>query len=188
LRLLECCRLRVKDIDFDRRQLTIRDGKGEKDRMAPLPVRLEPKLRAQIDSVRRRHERDLARGFGRVLLPYAYARKWPNADRELGWQYLFPSSRLSVDPRGDDGVLFRHHRHENLLQKHVKRAALEAGLTKRVTCHTFRHSFATHLLESGADIRTVQELIGHAAGLTRGLEDSSPAWARYWLRRFRRPP
>ena len=162
LRLLECCRLRVKDVDFERRQLAVRDGKGEKDRMAPLPVRLETKLRAQLEVVRRRHERDVAQGFGRVWLPYAYVRKWPNADRELGWQYLFPSSRLSIDPRSGDGVLRRHHRHENLLQKHVKRAALEAGLTKRVSCHTFRHSFATHLLEGGADIRTVQELLGHA--------------------------
>src|SRR5262249_2776288 len=128
LRLLECCRLRVKDIDLARGQIVVRDGKGEKDRVAPLPERLRDKLKAQIAAVQQLHRRDLARGHGRVWLPYAYAAKWPQANRELGWQYLFPSARLSVDPRAGDGVLRRHHRHENLLQKYVQRAAREAGL------------------------------------------------------------
>ena len=162
LRILECCRLRVKDVDFARHQILIRDGKGEKDRMVPLPRRSEAKLRAQLAEVRRIHTRDLEAGHGRVWLPYAYAEKWPGAAREFGWQYLFPSGRLSVDPRMDDGVLRRHHIHENGLQKEVKKAVLACGFTKKVSCHTFRHSFATHLLEGGADIRTVQELLGHA--------------------------
>ena len=162
LRILECCRLRVKDVDFARHQILIRDGKGEKDRVVPLPRRSEAKLRAQLAEVKGIHARDLAAGRGRVWLPYAYAEKWPGADRELGWQYLFPSGRLSVDPRADDGVLRRHHLHENGLQKEVKKAVLACGFTKKVSCHTFRHSFATHLLEAGSDIRTVQELLGHA--------------------------
>ena len=162
LRILECCRLRVKDVDFARHQILIRDGKGEKDRVVPLPRRSEVKLRAQLAEVKGIHARDLAAGRGRVWLPYAYAEKWPGADRELGWQYLFPSGRLSVDPRADDGVLRRHHLHENGLQKEVKKAVLACGFTKKVSCHTFRHSFATHLLEAGSDIRTVQELLGHA--------------------------
>ena len=162
LRILECCRLRVKDVDFDRHQILVRDGKGEKDRAVPLPRRLEPKLKGQLVEAKVIHERDLAAGNGRVWLPYAYAEKWPQADREFGWQYLFPSSKLSVDPRSDDGVLRRHHIHENGVQKEVKKAVLACGFAKRVSCHTFRHSFATHLLEAGSDIRTVQELLGHA--------------------------
>jgi integron integrase len=162
VRLLECLRLRLKDVDFERGQLIVRDGKGEKDRAVPLPKRLEGRLREQIKRVRRLHANDLAAGHGRVWLPGALARKSPEADREVGWQYLFPSSRLSVDPRANDGVLRRHHQHENGLQKRVKQAAIEAGLLKKVSCHTFRHSFATHLLEGGADIRTVQQLLGHA--------------------------
>ena len=162
LRILECCRLRVKDVDFARHQILVRDGKGEKDRVVPLPRRLEAKLRAQLIGVKAIHARDLAAGHGRVWLPYAYSEKWPGADREWGWQYLFPSGRLSVDPRSDDGILRRHHLHENGLQKEVKKAVLACGFTKKVSCHTFRHSFATHLLEAGSDIRTVQELLGHA--------------------------
>jgi integron integrase len=167
LRVLECCRLRVKDVDFDRHQILVRDGKGEKDRVVPLPRRVEGRLRAQLDRVAALHRRDLAAGHGRVWLPYAYAAKWPQADRELGWQYLFPSAKLSADPRDPADpaagpVLRRHHVHENTIQKAVKKAVLACGLTKRVSCHTFRHSFATHLLEAGADIRTVQELLGHA--------------------------
>ena len=162
LRILECCRLRVKDVDFARHQISIRDGQGEKDRVVPLPRRSEAKLRAQLAEVRRIHTRDLEAGHGRVWLPYAYAEKWPGAAREFGWQYLFPSGRLSVDPRMDDGVPRRHHIHENGLQKEVKKAVLACGFTKKVSCHTFRHSFATHLLEAGSDIRTVQELLGHA--------------------------
>ena len=176
LRILECCRLRAKDVDFDRHQILVRDGKGEKDRVVPLPQRVETKLREQLVRVQVIHDRDVAAGYGRVWLPYAYAAKWPNADRELGWQYLFPSSQLSVDPRegmadrrpegpspaDTPPVLRRHHLHENTIQKEVKKAVRACGFTKKVSCHTFRHSFATHLLEGGADIRTVQELLGHA--------------------------
>ena len=162
LRVLEGCRLRVKDIDFARHQILVREGKGEKDRVVPLPRRCEPGLRQQLANAKALHKRDLAAGNGRVWLPYAYAEKWPNADREVGWQYLFPSSKLSVDPRAEDGLFRRHHMNETTIQKEVKKAVLACGFTKRVSCHTFRHSFATHLLEGGADIRTVQELLGHA--------------------------
>jgi integron integrase len=162
LRLLEVCRLRVKDVDFDRRQLMIRHGKGGKDRPVPLPGAAEPALRQQLAKAKALHDRDLAGGHGYVRLPEAYGVKCPAAEREWAWQFVFPSSRLSVDPRADDGVGLRHHLHENLLQKRVKEAVLASGVTKKVSCHTFRHSFATHLLESGADIRTVQQLLGHA--------------------------
>jgi len=162
LRLLECCRLRVKDVDFARKQLTVREGKGDKDRIVPLPDRAAGRLREQVARVQHLHQDDMRAGHGCVWLPTALTVKYPNANRELGWQYLFPSSRLSADPRGRDGVLRRHHIHESLLQKRVRAAVLHAGLTKRVSCHTFRHSFATHLLEAGHDIRTVQELLGHA--------------------------
>jgi integron integrase len=159
LRLMECCRLRVKDIDFDRRQIIVREGKGDKDRAVPLPDRLRDAIAEQMLRVRRQHEQDLANGYGSVELPTALERKFVGADRELGWQYLFPSNRLSRDPRS--GVIRRHHLHENAIQRAVKGAVRRAGLTKRASCHTFRHSFATHLLEAGYDIRTVQELLGH---------------------------
>ena len=172
LRLMECLRLRVKDIDFAQRQIIVRDGKGEKDRVTMLPESLVAPLQAHLQSVERLHQEDLARGFGAVYLPYALERKYPNADREWIWQYLFPSQRLSVDPRS--GVVRRHHLDESGLQKAVRAAARAAGMTKKVSCHTFRHSFATHLLEDGYDICTVQELLGHkacpATASTRGGE------------------
>ena len=158
LRLLECCRLRAKDVDFDRRQLIVREGKGDKDRAVPLPNRCADGLRTQIAAVRRQHAFDVERGLGFADLPYALRRKYPNAERELAWQYLFCSDKLCRDP---NSPLYRHHLHESVLQRAVKRAVVRAGLTKRASCHTQRHSFATHLLESGADIRTVQELLGH---------------------------
>jgi integron integrase len=162
IRLLECCRLRVKDVDFERNQILIRDGKGEKDRMVPLPQSLVSRLREQREKVTALHRADVAKGHGRVWLPYAFAAKSPTADRKLGWQYLFPASKLSVDPRAGDQVLRRHHMHETSVQKAVTAAVRGCGFVKRVSCHTLRHSFATHLLEAGADIRTVQELLGHA--------------------------
>lgn len=162
LRILECCRLRVKDIDFERQQIIVREGNGEKDRTVPLPQRTFARLRQQIEEVRQIHHDDLEAEQGRMWLPYALAATFPQADRELGWQYLFPSTRLSTDPRSADGLLRRHHRSESLLQKRVRLATLSSGMTKRVSCHTFRHSFATHLLEAGHEIRTVQKLLGHA--------------------------
>jgi integron integrase len=159
LRLMEVLRLRVKDIDFDLRQILVHDGKGFKDRVTMLPDRLIAPLQAHLEIVRQMHEADLGRGFGSVYLPYALERKYPGAARDWRWQYVFPSDRLSTDPR--TGILGRHHVDESGLQKEVRRAARAAGIQKPVGCHTFRHSFATHLLESGSDIRTVQELLGH---------------------------
>lgn len=160
LRLHGALRLRVKDLDFDRRQLTVRRGKGDRDRPTVLPDALVVPLRDQLATVRERHRRDLADGFGDALLPEGYARKHPAAAREIGWQFVFPSRRISADPR--TGLMHRHHLSPSAVQKVVRRAAREAGIEKRATCHTLRHSFATHLLESGSDIRTVQELLGHA--------------------------
>ena len=156
LRLLECLRLRVKDIDFQRRAITVRDTKGNEDRITMLPDSVIEPLKEHLQRVRRLHEEDLAKGYGSVYLPDALDRKYPNASREWIWQYVFPSDRLSTDPRS--GVVRRHHLDESGLQKAVRAAARAAGINKRVTCHTFRHSFATHLLENGYDIRTVQEL------------------------------
>jgi len=160
MRLMECVRLRVKDVDFARREILVRDGKGEKDRVTMLPESIIPALQAHLERVRQLHQRDLADGYGAVYLPYALERKYPNAAREWGWQYVFPASRISADPR--TGAKRRHHTDESGLQKAVRAAAKAAGIVKPVGPHTFRHSFATHLLESGQDIRTVQELLGHA--------------------------
>ena len=159
LRLMEALRLRVKDVDLPRREITVRDGKGGKDRLTVLPQSLVPALQEHLLRVRGMHQGDLAAGWGRVLLPYALDRKYPNANREWAWQWVFPQQNRWRDR--ETGAQGRHHLDPSVVQKAVKQAVAEAGVTKQASCHTFRHSFATHLLERGQDIRTIQELLGH---------------------------
>ena len=159
LRIMEALRLRVKDVDFARGEILVREGKGFKDRVTMLPGLIVDPLRAHLEQVRALHEQDLSEGYGEVYLPYALDRKYPNAPREWGWQYVFPSKSRSVDPRS--GMVRRHHVQDQAIQRAIRQAVRDAGIAKPATPHTLRHSFATHLLGSGYDIRTVQELLGH---------------------------
>ncbi len=159
LRLMECMRLRVKDIDFENHQIIVYDGKGGDDRVTILPDSLIIPLRQHLASVKQTHQKDLAAGFGSVYMPYGLDKKYPTASSDWLWQYVFPASTLSIEP--ETGITRRHHLHETALQKAIKAATRAARVDKRVSPHTFRHSFATHLLQNGYDIRTVQELLGH---------------------------
>lgn len=159
LRLNEALRLRIKDVDFAQRQIVVRDTKGGESRITMLPDSVQDDLKRHLQNVKHLHQQDLDQGYGLVYLPFALERKYPNADRQWIWQFVFPAERFSKDPRS--GVVRRHHLHESGLQRAMKRAAQKADIQKRVSCHTFRHSFATHLLQNGYDIRTVQELLGH---------------------------
>jgi integron integrase len=159
MRLLEALRLRVKDVEFGLNQIVVRDAKGNRDRVVPLPMVIRAVLPAWLARVKRIHDRDLAEGFGNAFLPFALTRKYPAADRQWGWQYVFPADSRGRDPRSR--VERRHHLHETIVQRAVKQAVRDAGISRPVSCHTFRHSFATHLLADGYDIRTIQELLGH---------------------------
>ena len=171
LRLMEWLRLRVKDVDFEQHQIVVRDPKGMHDRTTMLPVTLELSLQAQLQATKHLHARDLVSGHGEVSLPYALAQKYPNAAKEWAWQFIFPSSNLSPDPY--NGKMKRHHRHESVLQKAVRQAAIRTGIHKNFGPHTSRHSFAKHLLEAGYDIRTVQGGLHHAAFYALGIQKMS---------------
>ncbi len=181
LRLMECLQLRIKDVDFDYKQITVRDGKGEKDRNTVLPISIMPQLKQHLNEVYLQHKKDLLKGKGETILPYALKRKYPNAGKEFGWQYVFPADKFIKEK--ESGIVFRWHIHESTIQRAVKEAIQKAGVNKPGSPHTFRHSFATHLLENGSDIRTIQELLGHQSVkttmiythvLNRGLGVKSP--------------